>query len=84
MEGFRLVKGKLIPPLSAVFREPKDDFAAERTLATSLLTDYTAGQPDVLADLLADAYPKPYAVLFPTALPLKRARRKLASRRRLC
>jgi serine/threonine protein kinase len=65
MDGFRPVREKLIPPLKAVFRDPREERAAERTLAANMLADYAADQPDVLADLLADADAKQYAVLFP-------------------
>src|SRR5262249_39754236 len=36
-----------------------------REFAATVLADYAAGRPDVLADLLLDADPKQYAVLFP-------------------
>ena len=64
LEGFRPVKGRLLPPLATLFRDkPKD--SSERNLATILLADYAARQPNTLADLLMDADDKQFAVLFP-------------------
>jgi formylglycine-generating enzyme required for sulfatase activity len=73
MDGFQSVKGQLIGPLMDVFRDPKEEHAAERTRATEILADYAAEQPERLAALLADADPKQYAVLFPL-LAAKRER----------
>jgi formylglycine-generating enzyme required for sulfatase activity len=73
MDGFQSVKGQLIGPLMDVFRDPKEEHAAERTRATEILADYAAEQPERLADLLLDADPKQYAVLFPL-LEAKRER----------
>src|SRR5262249_43562481 len=39
----------------------------ERSLATSILAEYAADRPDVLADLLMDAAPPQFAILFPKA-----------------
>jgi serine/threonine protein kinase/formylglycine-generating enzyme required for sulfatase activity len=64
-ELFRPVKDSLVPPLGDVFRDRNPDRAAERTLATNLLMDYAADQPQVLADLLMDADEKQFAVAFP-------------------
>src|SRR5262249_26576931 len=64
-ELFRPVKDSLLPPLGDVFRDRNPDRAAERTLATNLLMDYAADQPQVLADLLMDADEKQFAVVFP-------------------
>ena len=38
---------------------------AERSLATNILADYAADQPQVLADLLMDADEKQFAVIYP-------------------
>ena len=38
---------------------------AERSLATNMLADYAADQPQVLADLLMDADEKQFAVIYP-------------------
>ena len=64
-EMFRPVRNRLIPRLSAIFRDPAPERAAERSLATNLLADYAADQPPVLADLLMDADAKQFAVIYP-------------------
>jgi formylglycine-generating enzyme required for sulfatase activity len=64
MDGFRPVRTKLFAPLSAVFRDSKRR-DAERSLATDILGDYAADQPQRLADLLMDADDKQFAVLYP-------------------
>ena len=40
---------------------------SEHALATDILTDYASDDPDLIADLLMDADPKAFAVLFPVA-----------------
>jgi serine/threonine protein kinase/formylglycine-generating enzyme required for sulfatase activity len=60
----RPVRHKLLTPLSGVYRSI-DSSAAERSLATSMLADYAADQPRLLADLLLDADEKQFAVIFP-------------------
>jgi serine/threonine protein kinase/formylglycine-generating enzyme required for sulfatase activity len=64
MEGFRPVKGKLLAALADIFRD-LNRRETERTLATNILADYAASQPDVLADLLMDADDKQFAVIYP-------------------
>jgi eukaryotic-like serine/threonine-protein kinase len=66
-EAFRLVKRPLLAPLSQVFRDQRPEVAAERSVATNLLADYAADNPQVLADLLMDADEKQFAVIFPVA-----------------
>jgi serine/threonine protein kinase/formylglycine-generating enzyme required for sulfatase activity len=63
--AFRPVKKWLRVPLTDIFRDRNAGRAAERTLATSLLADYCADQPRVLADLLMDADDKQFAVIYP-------------------
>jgi formylglycine-generating enzyme required for sulfatase activity len=63
-EALRPVRGRLLLPLAEVFRAAGRP-ESERTLATSLLADYAADRPDMLADLVADADPTAYKVLFP-------------------
>src|SRR5262249_42491879 len=46
-------------------RDSKPERAVERSQATSILVDYAADKPEVLADLLMDADEKPFAALFP-------------------
>jgi hypothetical protein len=65
LEGFRPVRDRLLKPLAAVFRDHRPERSAERSLATDLLADYAADRPELLADLLLDADPKQFAVLFP-------------------
>jgi formylglycine-generating enzyme required for sulfatase activity len=64
IKSLRHVRQRLITPLSETFRDPGKP-ETERALATSILADYASDQPDVLADLLMDAAPEPFAVLFP-------------------
>jgi formylglycine-generating enzyme required for sulfatase activity len=63
-EALRPVRDRLIAPLADVFRSAGRS-ESERDLATTLLTDYAADRPEVLAHLLPDADPKAYAALFP-------------------
>jgi formylglycine-generating enzyme required for sulfatase activity len=64
LASLRPVRTQLIPPLSAVYRNGRRrDF--ERSLATDLLADYAADNPQVLADLLLDADAKQFAVIYP-------------------
>jgi len=64
-EAFRPVKGRLLPSLSEVFRDQRSERISERKLATDLLAEYAAAQPQVLADLLMDADEKQFAAIFP-------------------
>src|SRR5262249_23604273 len=64
-EAFRPVKKSLLQPLSDVFRDRNPERASERMLAANLLADYTVDSPRVLADLLADADEKQFAVIYP-------------------
>jgi len=64
LEGFRPIKGKLLPPLATIYRDANRR-ESERTLATNILADYAADQPPVLADLLMDADEKQFAVIYP-------------------
>jgi formylglycine-generating enzyme required for sulfatase activity/tetratricopeptide (TPR) repeat protein len=54
---------KLIGPLGEVFRGQR--LAEHKQVAAIVLADYAADQPDVLADLLLEADPKQYALLWP-------------------
>jgi formylglycine-generating enzyme required for sulfatase activity len=80
LEALRPVRGKLITPLSAVFRD-RQASETVHSLATDILSDYAHDDPDLLADLLMAADPKAYAVLFPVVerqaertLPILQAR----------
>jgi formylglycine-generating enzyme required for sulfatase activity/energy-coupling factor transporter ATP-binding protein EcfA2 len=63
IETLRLVRDRLLAPLSTTFRDKKKQ-ESERSLATSILADYASDDPDLLADLLVDSEEKPFAVLF--------------------
>ena len=60
MEALRPVRTKLLPQLSAVYRD-SGRRETERSLATDILADYAADNPQVLADLLMDADDKQFA-----------------------
>ena len=64
MESLRPVRTKLLPQLSAVYRDPGRR-ETERSLATDILADYAADNPEVLADLLMDADEKQFAAIYP-------------------
>src|SRR5262249_49140847 len=64
VEGFRPVRGKVLAPLGNIFGDASRR-ETERTLATNILADYAADQPQVVADLLLDADEKQFAVLYP-------------------
>jgi eukaryotic-like serine/threonine-protein kinase len=64
MDSLRPVRDKLLPHLLAVYRDAtRRD--VERSLATDILADYAADQPQLLADLLMDADDKQFAVIYP-------------------
>jgi formylglycine-generating enzyme required for sulfatase activity len=64
LDQLRPVRAQLLRPLTAVYRSTAKP-EAERSFATTILADYAADQPDVLANLLMDADEKQFAVLFP-------------------
>jgi serine/threonine protein kinase len=64
-EAYRPVKNSFLKPLANIFRDQRPERAAERSLATNLLSDYAADQPKLLADLLMDADEKQFAVIHP-------------------
>jgi len=66
IETLRPVRARLVAPLSRTFRD-QGKLESVRTLATSILTDYATDRPAVLADLLMDAAPPQFAILFPQA-----------------
>jgi eukaryotic-like serine/threonine-protein kinase len=58
------VRGVLLEPLTAIFRDAKRS-ETDRNMAASLLADYASDKPDVLAELVKDAdSPRQYAGLF--------------------
>src|SRR5262249_17867594 len=63
-EAMRPLRLVLLDALGAVFRDRRrSDY--ERLLSTTLLADYAADQPVVLAELLKDADAEQYGVLLP-------------------
>jgi serine/threonine protein kinase/formylglycine-generating enzyme required for sulfatase activity len=64
-EAFRPVKSSLLVALADIFRDRSSERASERTLATNLLADYAAEEPQILVDLLMDADEKQFAVIYP-------------------
>jgi eukaryotic-like serine/threonine-protein kinase len=64
IECFRPIKEKLLVPLANIYRETNGR-ESERALATSILADYAAAKPLILADLLMDADEKQFAIIYP-------------------
>ena len=64
-EAFRPVKNRLLPRCPKSSDDQRPERTAERSLATNMLADYAADQPQVLADLLMDADEKQFAVILP-------------------
>jgi serine/threonine protein kinase/formylglycine-generating enzyme required for sulfatase activity len=64
LETLRPIGVHLLAPLAEVFRNPKRS-ESERSFATSILADYAAAKPELLADLCMDANARQFAVLFP-------------------
>jgi serine/threonine protein kinase/formylglycine-generating enzyme required for sulfatase activity len=63
LEGFAPIRMSLLEPLRKLFSDA--DNPVERSMAVSILTEYAADQPDVLAGLVKDADPSQYAKMFP-------------------
>jgi formylglycine-generating enzyme required for sulfatase activity len=64
LQGLRPLRSVLLDKLKQVFRAAKRP-ESERRLVTLVLADYAADRPDWLAELVKDASPEQYAVLFP-------------------
>jgi serine/threonine protein kinase/formylglycine-generating enzyme required for sulfatase activity len=64
MDALRPVRRKLLPQLSAIYRNTSRR-ETERSLATDILANYAAENPQALADLLMDADDKQFAVIYP-------------------
>ncbi|HEV3080409.1 MAG TPA: SUMF1/EgtB/PvdO family nonheme iron enzyme [Gemmataceae bacterium] len=58
------VRAHLVRPLAAIFRDGQRP-AYERTLATTILAEYAADQPEELTELIKDANAEQYAVMLP-------------------
>jgi eukaryotic-like serine/threonine-protein kinase len=63
-EALRPVRAKLMKPLLVYFHDLRPENTAERTLATSVLTEYVGDQAAALADLLFDSDDEQFAVLY--------------------
>jgi formylglycine-generating enzyme required for sulfatase activity len=63
LDAFRPVRQQLLKPLGKFFRAT--DKPVERSLATRILEDYAADHAEFLADLILDADPGQYQVLWP-------------------
>lgn len=63
IEALRPVRAILEVPLAKVFRESTD--ADDRLASAQILADYDADHPGLLTDLLLDADPKQYVILWP-------------------
>jgi serine/threonine protein kinase/formylglycine-generating enzyme required for sulfatase activity len=62
-ETLRSAKSQLIKPLAMIYRDKKQT-ELSRTYATETLADYAADRPEELFDLLADAEPFQFLILF--------------------
>jgi eukaryotic-like serine/threonine-protein kinase len=65
-EALRNVHPLLLEPLTEIYRE-KSRSENERLIAATVLADYAADRPDFLLELMLDADPKSFSVLFPVA-----------------
>ena len=65
MEAFRPVKERCSRRWSTSFEIAIAGASRRATLATNILADYAADNPQVLADLLMDADEKQFAVIYP-------------------
>jgi serine/threonine protein kinase/formylglycine-generating enzyme required for sulfatase activity len=64
-DSFRPLRNVLFAPLTAVYRDHAVDRSGERAFATLLLANYAADQPVLLAELLTEADPRQFQLLFP-------------------
>lgn len=62
-DALRPVSTVLAPPLRAIFSDPTRP-ESDRRVATNLLVEYALDQPELLADLLQDADPGQYPLVF--------------------
>lgn len=69
-EALRPAKDQLIKPLGIIYRDTSQR-ELPREFATETLADYASGQPAILMDLLADAEPFQYPVIFTKLDPAK-------------
>jgi serine/threonine protein kinase/formylglycine-generating enzyme required for sulfatase activity/tetratricopeptide (TPR) repeat protein len=66
IETLRPIRKHLLTPLASIFQDPARS-ESERTFATTILADYAAADPALLAELLMVAEFKAYETLFPVA-----------------
>ncbi len=71
VDALRPARAALLPPLSEALR--KSEAPERRAAAAAVLADYAADRPEVLADLLCDAAPPQFEVLFRALRPHARA-----------
>lgn len=65
IETLRPVKKFLINPLIGIYNNRTSEKAIDGLLATNLLADYASDQPEILANLILDADPMQFSILFP-------------------
>ena len=65
VEALRPVKKFLVNQLTITFNNRAPDKTLENSLATNLLADYAADQPEILTPLILDADEKQFSILFP-------------------
>jgi serine/threonine protein kinase/formylglycine-generating enzyme required for sulfatase activity len=65
LDLLRPAKARLLPPLAEAYRN-RENSETGRGFATTILADYAADEPQVLAELIMEADPKQFAVIYPT------------------
>lgn len=65
IDTLRPVKKFLINPLIGIYNNRAPEKTVEALLATNLLADYAADQPGIIANLILDADPRQFSILFP-------------------
>jgi formylglycine-generating enzyme required for sulfatase activity len=60
---FRPVTASLMEPLRQIFRDQNPDRSSENAIATTILVDLTAHQPELLTELLLDASEKQFELV---------------------
>ncbi len=66
LETLRPIRNRLLTALASIMRNPGRS-ESERTIATTILADYAADDPEQLAELLMAADAKAFLTLFPVA-----------------
>jgi formylglycine-generating enzyme required for sulfatase activity len=78
-EAFRPVRGALLSPLTAIYSDPERR-PSERDLAATLLADYAADRPALLADLATRADDRQLNLLWPALRAQRQQLRPLLTR----